>query len=76
VYTSPALDGREIEIEPSDRRSRPTHVAVRERRLPHGSMWAAFFPVLAAGPYSLHLIGEHDARPVTITGGSVTELHW
>jgi hypothetical protein len=72
LYTTGAQDGSEIDIERVDSGQR-SHVAVRERKLTTGTAYAAVYPALAAGDYLLHLPG--GARPVTITGGAINEVH-
>jgi hypothetical protein len=74
LYAAPDLCGVEIDIEPVGLPARRTHVAVRERQLVTGSVYAAFYPALAAGDYTLLL--PDGRRPVTIEGGSVTEVAW
>jgi hypothetical protein len=74
LSTAPEMCGVEIEIEPLGRPDRRTHVAVRERQLVTGPVYAAFYPALAAGEYALLL--PDGRRPVTIEGGSVTEVAW
>ena len=74
LYTAPDQCGAEIDIEPVGRPAQRTHVAVRERQLVTGSVYAAFYPALAAGEYALLL--PDGRRPVTIEGGSVTEVAW
>jgi hypothetical protein len=74
LYTAPDQCGVEIDIEPVGRPAQRTHVAVRERQLVTGSVYAAFYPDLAAGDYRLLL--PDGAQPVTIDGGAVTEIAW
>jgi hypothetical protein len=74
LYTPAEHCGVEIDIEPVGRPAQRTHVAVRERHLPTGHVYAAFYPSLAAGDYTLLLPDGH--RPVSIAGGAVTEIAW
>lgn len=76
ITTTPALVGAEIEVSPARTGATRTHVAVRERRGPSGSRYAAIYPTLPAGDYTIW--DEHDqpADTVTITGGRVVELDW
>jgi hypothetical protein len=76
LYTGPAQCGVEIDIEPIDRPGPRTHVAVRERRLPSGSTFAAFYPGLVAGEYALHVPSPDGPRRVVIEGGAITEIAW
>src|ERR671932_1195268 len=53
VYTSSELRGREIEVSPKGHAARRTHTEVLERTVTGRTVWAAVFPALAAGDYSL-----------------------
>lgn len=64
-----SFDGREIELDPVDPSFAHTHSAVRERRLPGGSTYAAVYPSLRAGAY----VVEGSGQRITIVGGQVTE---
>jgi len=75
VYTDAAVAGLEIEVTPTDGAGPPTHTAVRERRLPRGTRFAAVFPALPAGSYRLPPIGSAPGRDVTVGPGRVTEVH-
>jgi hypothetical protein len=78
LHTPAVLAGDEIEIRRTDKRARPTHTAVRARRMGATSTLAAVFPAVEAGEYLLHSV-KHPAltpRCVTVIGGQVTEAHW
>jgi hypothetical protein len=64
------LDGAEFDLHPDDPTQPNTHSAVRERRLPSGSSYAAVYPALRSGTYSI--VGT--AQRVSIDGGRVTEV--
>lgn len=53
-----------------------THVAVRERRGPRGSRWAAIYPALVEGDYIVWGLDGAEADRVRIVGGEVSELRW
>lgn len=76
ITTLPALAGREIEISPSGESSTRTHVAVRERRGPSGTRYAAIYPSLPAGDYTIWSDHDTPVTTTTITGGAITQLHW
>jgi hypothetical protein len=76
LYTAPEMCGVEIDIEPIGRPDRRTHVAVRERRVAAGSLYAAFYPALVAGEYTVLMPAPDPPRTVTIEGGTVTEVAW
>lgn len=69
LRTPPALNGLEIDLEPDDRSRAHTHSAVRERQLVGCVSYAAVYPSLKAGGYTV--VGT-DQR-VVILGGRVTE---
>ncbi|HKC73628.1 MAG TPA: hypothetical protein VKF37_05435 [Chloroflexota bacterium] len=75
VYTSPALRGREIEVSPTGNAARRTHTEVLERTVVGRTVWAAVFPALAAGDYSLWRDVLTDDE-VTIVGATVAEVDW
>lgn len=78
ILTSQDLAGEEIEISAVEPDSPRTHVAVRERRSPNQTRYAAVFPSLRAGDYTIwRHKGESDsAGTVTIAGGEIAELDW
>jgi hypothetical protein len=79
ILDAPAgLDGREIEISPagSGPGSPRTHSLVRERRTGSGAGYAAVYPGLAEGVYTIWRDAENPAGTVTIQGGRVTSYLW
>jgi hypothetical protein len=75
VYTSPELRGREVEVSPTGNAARRTHTEVLERTVTGRPVWAAVFPALPAGDYSLWRDVLTDDE-VTIVGGTVAEVDW
>jgi hypothetical protein len=77
LYTPTEMDGEEIEIsydgEPGSRR---THSRVRPRRIPGETRYAAVYPGLPAGRYTVWHDEHSPAATVTVTGGQVTSCHW
>jgi hypothetical protein len=75
LYTAPDLAGAEIEISPLAAGAKRTHACVRERTGDHGTSYAAVYPGLTAGGYTVW--GETGAplADVTITGGLITQHH-
>lgn len=77
LHTAADLDGHEIEISPHDiPATRRTHSQVRERRAGGSVQYAAVYPELAAGDYTLWRDATTPAGTVTINGGSVTSFQW
>ncbi len=77
LYTPPGLDGEEIEIsrdgEPGARR---THSRVRPRPLPGETVYAAVYPGLPAGRYTIWRDERTLAATATVTGGQVSSCRW
>ncbi|MGH3496232.1 MAG: hypothetical protein ACRDP1_02040 [Nocardioidaceae bacterium] len=82
IETSPVLLLSEIEISANDTRAGPTgpqartHVAVRERRGRSAPRYAAVFPSLPAGDYTVWGLDGDPAGTTTISGGRITQLDW
>jgi hypothetical protein len=78
VYAPEELIGAEIEIARADTPpGHPVHNVVRARQVGNEVVYAAVFPVLAAGTYLPW--GDQEppnATSFTIVGGRVTELDW
>jgi len=77
LYTPPGLDGEEIEIsrdgEPGTHR---THSRVRPRPLPGETVYAAVYPGLPAGRYTIWRDERTPAATATVTGGQVSSCRW
>ncbi|MGO8885997.1 MAG: hypothetical protein ACLPUO_03720 [Streptosporangiaceae bacterium] len=77
LRTAPEANGEEIEISQIDAPSGPrTHSQVRPRELPGGPQYAAVYPGLAAGDYTVWLDAVTPQIDVTITEGCVTTAWW
>lgn len=72
LRVSAGLDGQEIDLDPQDRALPHIHSCVRERRVAGGSSYAAVYPSLKAGLYTV----EGSGQVVNITGGQVMELDY
>ena len=70
LCTTPALNGVEIDLDPDDATLPHTHSAVRERQLVNRVSYAAVYPSLKAGLYTV----EGSGQRVLISGGRVTEI--
>lgn len=78
LHTPRELDGREIEVSPLGGAAvGRTHSLVRPRTTGGGTQYAAVYPELAAGTYT---VWDDDAVTavvtVTIHGGQVTAVRW
>jgi hypothetical protein len=71
----PDLGGHEIEISPQAGGPR-THSLVRERRTAAGRSYAAVYPVLPAGEYTVWREDGVPAGQVTIHGGQASRFRW
>ena len=77
LYTRADLDGAEIEISlDDDPAARRTHSAVRQRQMPGATSYAAVYPSLRAGLYTIWRDEHSPAATVTIVGGQVTSCRW
>jgi hypothetical protein len=77
LHTPPELDGREIEISPPGGPTvRRTHSRVRPRTTDGGTQYAAVYPQLAAGTYTVWDGTVTPVATVSIHGGQVTTAWW
>jgi hypothetical protein len=78
ILHAPAeLNGVEIEISPNGvRDTARTHSRVRERRIASAVRYAAVYPGVPAGSYTIWHDAVIPAATVTISGGTVTDCHW
>ena len=79
LYTPAAMDGEEIELsrdEPGSVQSRRTHSRVRPRHMPGETRYAAVYPGLPAGRYTIWRDGHRPAATVTVTGGEISSCRW
>ena len=77
LHTPPHLDGAEIEISPHGSADAPrTHSCVRERRTAATASYAAVYPALPAGRYTIWRDAGAPVATVVITGGHVTRHDW
>ena len=77
LYTPAGLNGREIEISRDGDRGAPrTHSRVRPRHMPTVTRYAAVYPSLRAGHYTIWRDEQIPAATVTIAGGQVTSCRW
>jgi hypothetical protein len=76
LHAPAALAGREIEISLAGGSQPRTHSRVRERRVPGRVSYAAVYPGLPAGDYTVWRDPDTPAGTVTITGGQVTSFRW
>jgi len=66
------LNGYEIDIQPDDPTMPRTHSAVRSRVLEGGTSYAAVYPSLKEGTYTV----VDSGQKFTITGGAITDLEF
>lgn len=72
LRTSPRMVGREIDLTPDNVTLPPTHSAVRERQSVNGLSFAAVYPHLKSGTYTV----EGSAQRITIEGGRVADVEY
>jgi len=77
LFTPAAMDGWEIEIsrddDPDDRR---THSQVRRRNVATVTKYAALYPGLRAGQYTIWSDGQRPVVTTVVTGGQITSCRW
>jgi hypothetical protein len=76
LYVSADQHEREIEISRTGTDGPRTHAAVRERRVPDGSVWCVVYDGLPAGEYTVWRDDTTPADRVQVVGGRITELDW
>ncbi len=77
LRTGPDANGREIEISPAGCPSgHRTHSQVRAREVPSGTQYAAVYPGLPAGDYTVWLDARTPASEVTVAEAAVTTAWW
>jgi hypothetical protein len=74
VHAGAALAGQEVEVSLGDGATARTHTLVRERNVGGRRFFAALFPSLSAGEYTLWSRDRRVADHVTVTGGELTEM--
>lgn len=74
AHTTEALAGQELEVSTGDAATARIHTLVRERRAGGRRFFAALFPALTAGRYTLWHRGRPVSTPMTIVGGEITEI--
>jgi hypothetical protein len=76
VHVPAEMNGAEIDIGPVGRSGRRTHSAVRPRHVAGGTRYAAVYPGLAPGDYTLWRADGRPAINVTIASGVVASVRW
>jgi hypothetical protein len=76
LHTPADMNGVEIEIIRNVPGAVRTHSQVRERHTGRSVRYAAVYPGLAAGEYTLWRDAVTPLMAVTINEGSVTNCHW
>ena len=77
LFTPADMDGIEIEISRDDDPSaRRTHSQVRQRNVASVTKYAAVYPGLRAGRYTIWTVENSPAATAVITGGQVTSCRW
>jgi hypothetical protein len=77
VLLAPAeMNGAEIDISRADQPDHRTHSAVRPRHLGDRTRYAAVYPGLAPGDYTVWHEDGTPAAMVTVAGGAVASAYW
>ena len=77
VLRTPAdLVGAEIEISPAGHDEDRRHVEVLPRQVASGTVWAAVYPGLGAGAWTVWAPGGGAVLTAEVVGGQVCERTW
>jgi DsbC/DsbD-like thiol-disulfide interchange protein len=77
IITPAAMAGEEIHVSPVHDPAGRTHAVVRERRRPGpASSYAAVYPALPAGEYTIWRNPGQPAGTVRIDGGAAATYRW
>ncbi|HEV2374683.1 MAG TPA: hypothetical protein VGS19_21290 [Streptosporangiaceae bacterium] len=77
LYTPAGLNGREIEVSRDEQPGATrTHSQVRPRHMTTVTKYAAVYPSLRAGQYTIWGDQQSPVATATITGGQVTSCRW
>jgi hypothetical protein len=79
LHTPQSLDGAEIEISrvTGDGHERRTHSMVRPRHVAGGTRYAAVYPGVAPGDYTIwHPADGAPVTTVTVSEGAAASVHW
>lgn len=77
LFTPAHMDGREIEIsQDDDPGARRTHSQVRQRHVATVTRYAAVYPGLRAGQYTIWGDDQRPAVTTVINGGQITSCRW
>jgi hypothetical protein len=76
VYAPADLNGQEIDISRDGAGGLRTHSRVRERPTPAGTRFAAVYPELPAGRYTIWRDLSTAVGAVAVTGGQVARFDW
>ncbi|HUC57525.1 MAG TPA: hypothetical protein VMA95_09000 [Streptosporangiaceae bacterium] len=77
LHTPPDLDGAEIEISQAGKEGvSRTHSQVRPRHTASGTKYAAVYPGLAEGQYTIWRDKHTKALDIAVAGGSVAIAWW
>jgi hypothetical protein len=76
LITSPERDGAEIDISMAGSVSYQTHSIVRRRHVAGGTQYAAVYPSLPPGSYTVWRAPGDPLTTAIITSGAVTMTDW
>lgn len=76
LVTRPELDGAEIDISMTGGGSYRTHSIVRPRHVADETQYAAVYPSLPAGSYTVWRASGDPLTTAIITSGTVTMTDW
>lgn len=75
IHAASDRDGAEVEISPAGCEQSRSHNIVRRREAVRGAVYAAVFPAVTAGDYTVWRDAATPAGTVTVQGGRVASFH-
>ena len=76
LHTPADMNGEEIEVSLTGTDGRRTHSMVRPRHVPAGTQYAAVYPGLPVGDYTIWRPDGSPATSVVISESTATTTHW
>ncbi len=76
LHVPAEMNGTEIEVSLAGSHGRRTHSMVRPRHVPAGTRYAAVYPGLPPGEYTIWRADQTAAMTVTVAEGTANTARW